>query len=74
MACHRNNGPGKNGLAGPILHEKMVRPDSFCSPEFGQSGPNLAAKNGLGRPKVVQPRKSIETSFNRDKVEGRADL
>ena len=25
--CHRKNGPGKNGPAGPILDEKMVRPD-----------------------------------------------
>jgi len=27
--CHRKNGPGKNGPAGPILGEKIIQPDHF---------------------------------------------
>ena len=65
LGLSQKNGPGKNGPAGPILDEKMVWLDRFCSPKFGLAGPNLAAKNGPGRPKMVWPRKSIETSFNR---------
>ena len=44
LGCHRKNGPGKNGPAGPILHKKLssrtvfgrpnlVRPDKVSQPE-----------------------------------------
>ena len=29
VACHRKNDPDKNSPDGPILDEKMVRPDQF---------------------------------------------
>ena len=44
---------------------KMVWLDRFWSPKFGAAGPNLATKNGASQTKIVQHRKSIETSFNR---------
>ena len=54
MICHGKNGPGKNGPAGPILDEKMVRPDHFWSTKNGPPGPFLATKIGPARPKMVR--------------------
>ena len=53
-ACHRKNGPGKNGPAGPILDEKIVRPDHFWSTKNGLARPFLVTKSGLGWLKMVQ--------------------
>ena len=46
LACHRKNGPGKNGSAGPILDEKMVRPDQYWPTKYGLAGPILVTKSG----------------------------
>ena len=35
---------------GVDLSQKIVQPDHFWLPKFGSTGPNLAAKNGPGRP------------------------
>ena len=40
-ACHRKNGPGKNGPAGPNLDEKMVWPDHYWLTKIGPAGPIL---------------------------------
>ena len=45
-SCHRKNGPGKNGSAGPILDEKMVRPDQYWPTKYGPAGPILVTKSG----------------------------
>ena len=46
LACHRKNGPDKNGPAGPILDEKMVRPDQYWPTKYGPAGPILVTKSG----------------------------
>ena len=48
QACHSKNGPGKNGPAGPILDEKMVRPDHFWLTKNGPAGLILVTKSGPG--------------------------
>jgi len=54
MACHRKNGPGKNGPAGPILDEKIVRPDQFWSTKNDPAGPFLVTKSDPGWLKMVR--------------------
>ena len=54
MNCHRKNGPGKNGLARPILDEKMVRPDHSWLTKNGPARPILVTKSGPPWPKMVQ--------------------
>ena len=44
--CHRKNGPGKNGPAGLILIEKMVRPDQYWPAKYSPAGPILVTKSG----------------------------
>jgi len=44
MICNENFGLGP----------KVVRGNHFWLPKFGPPGPNLAAKNGPTRPKMVQ--------------------
>ena len=46
LSCHGKNGPDKNGPAGPILDEKMVRPDQYWPTKYGPAGPILVTKNG----------------------------
>ena len=46
LACHGKNGPDKNGPAGPILDEKMVRPDQYWLTMYGPAGPILVTKSG----------------------------
>ena len=45
-ACHGKNGPDKNGPTGPILDEKMVRPDQYWPTKYGPAGPILVTKSG----------------------------
>ena len=52
LICHRKNVPGKNGLSGPILDEKMVRTDHSYLTKNGPAGLILVTKitltkNGL---------------------------
>ena len=44
--CHGKNGPDKNGPAGPILDEKMVRPDQYWPTKYGPARPILVTKSG----------------------------
>ena len=44
LGCHRKNGPGKNGPAGPNLDEKMVWPDHYWLTKIGPAGPILVTK------------------------------
>ena len=46
LYCHRKNGPGKNGPAGPILDEKMVQLDHSWLTKNGPAGPILVTKSG----------------------------
>ena len=47
LGLSQKNGPGKNGLARPILDEKMVWLDHFWSPKFGSQKWSGPTKNGL---------------------------
>ena len=51
--CHRKNGPGKNGLAGMILDENLIRADHFWLTKNGVAEPILANKSDLARLKMV---------------------
>ena len=42
----QKNGPDKNGPAGPILGEKIVRPDQYWPTKYGPAGPILVTKGG----------------------------
>ena len=48
LACRRKNGP-----AGPILDEEMVRPDQYWPTKYGPAGPILVTKSSLAWPKLV---------------------
>jgi len=54
IACRRKNGPGKNGPAGPILDEKIVRPNHFWSTKNGPAGSFLVTKSSPGWLKMVR--------------------
>ena len=54
MGCHRKIGPDKNGPAGPILDEKMVRPDRYWPTKYGPARPILVTKSGPAWPKLVR--------------------
>ena len=50
----QKNGVGKNGPAGPILDEKLVRPDHSWLTKNVPAGPILVTKSGPAWPKMVQ--------------------
>ena len=45
MSLSQKNGPGKNGPAGLILDENLVRVNHFWVTNIGPAGPILATKS-----------------------------